>query len=66
MAPVVLVASTLVIVVIAPLLATDPAFGWSADLFAVVFLLLLGSVAFGARRPRHRAPRSGAWVPAGP
>ena len=45
MAPVVLVASTLVIVIIAPLLATDPAFGWSADLFAVVFLLLLGSVA---------------------
>ncbi len=30
---------------IAPLLATDPAFGWSADLFAVVFLLLVGSVA---------------------
>ena len=44
LAPVVLVASTLVIVIIAPLLATDPAFGWSADLFAVVFLLLLGSV----------------------
>jgi len=44
LAPVVLVASTLVIVVITPLLATDPGFGWSADLFAVVFLLLLGSV----------------------
>ena len=44
LAPVVLVASSLVIVIIAPLLATDPAFGWSADLFAVVFLLLLGSV----------------------
>jgi formate hydrogenlyase subunit 4 len=44
-APVVLVATTLVIAVIAPLLATDPAFGWSTDLFAVVYLLLVGSVA---------------------
>ncbi len=44
LAPVVLVATTLVIAAIAPLLATDPAFGWSADLFAVVFLLLFGSV----------------------
>jgi formate hydrogenlyase subunit 4 len=41
---VVLVATTLVVAAIAPLLATDPAFGWCADLFAVVFLLLLGSV----------------------
>jgi formate hydrogenlyase subunit 4 len=40
-----LVGTTLVIAVIAPLLATDPAFGWSADLFAVVYLLLLGSIA---------------------
>jgi formate hydrogenlyase subunit 4 len=45
LAPLALVATTLVIAVIAPLLATDPAFGWSADLFAVVYLLLLGSVA---------------------
>ena len=45
LAPLVLVGTTLVIAVIAPLLATDPAFGWSADLFAVVYLLLLGSVA---------------------
>jgi formate hydrogenlyase subunit 4 len=44
-APVVLVATTLVIAVIAPLLATDPAFGWSSDLFVVVYLLLVGSVA---------------------
>ncbi len=44
-APVVLVATTLVISVIAPLLATDPAFGWSTDLFAIVYLLLVGSVA---------------------
>ena len=42
--PLVLVATTLVVAAVAPLLATDPAFGWSADLFAVVFLLLLGSV----------------------
>ncbi|HVX20079.1 MAG TPA: respiratory chain complex I subunit 1 family protein [Acidimicrobiales bacterium] len=44
-APVVLVATTVVIAAIAPLLATDPAFGWSTDLFAVVYLLLVGSVA---------------------
>ena len=44
-APVVLVATTLVIALVAPLLATDPAFGWSADLFALVYLLLVGSVA---------------------
>jgi len=44
LAPLVLVGTTLVIAVIAPLLAVDPAFGWSADLFAVVYLLLLGSV----------------------
>ena len=45
LAPLVLVGSTVVVAAIAPLLATDPAYGWSADLFAVVFLLLLGSVA---------------------
>jgi len=45
LAPVVLVASTMVVAAIAPLIATGPGFGWSADLFAVVFLLLLGSVA---------------------
>ena len=38
-------AATVVVAAIAPLLATDPAYGWSADLFAVVYLLLLGSVA---------------------
>jgi formate hydrogenlyase subunit 4 len=45
LAPLVLVGSIVVVAAIAPLLATDPAYGWSADLFAVVFLLLLGSVA---------------------
>jgi formate hydrogenlyase subunit 4 len=45
LAPLVLVGSTVVAAAVSPLLATDPAFGWSADLFAVVFLLLLGSVA---------------------
>jgi len=45
LAPLVLVATTLVIAAIAPLLASGPAFGWSADLFAIVYLLLLGSVA---------------------
>jgi formate hydrogenlyase subunit 4 len=45
LAPLVLVASTVVVAAIAPFLATDPAYGWSADLFAAVFLLLLGSVA---------------------
>ena len=45
LAPLVLVGTTVVVAAIAPLLATDPAFGWSADLFAVVYLLLLGSVA---------------------
>jgi len=45
LAPPLLVGTTLVIAAIAPLLATDPAFGWSADLFAIVYLLLLGSVA---------------------
>lgn len=44
-APLVLVAAVVVAAAVAPLLATYPAFGWSADLFAVVFLLLLGSVA---------------------
>ncbi|MDA8359660.1 MAG: NADH-quinone oxidoreductase subunit H [Actinomycetota bacterium] len=44
-APVVLVATTLVVAVTAPLLATDPAFANSTDLFAVVYLLLVGSVA---------------------
>jgi formate hydrogenlyase subunit 4 len=44
-APLVLVGSVAVAAAITPLLGTAPAFGWSADLFAVVFLLLLGSVA---------------------
>lgn len=47
LAPLVLVATTVVVAAIAPLLATDPALGWSADLFAVVYLLLLGSVVLG-------------------
>lgn len=42
--PVVLVATTLVIALVAPLLSTDPAFGWSADLFALIYLMLIGSV----------------------
>jgi formate hydrogenlyase subunit 4 len=45
LAPLVLVGSTVVVAALAPLVATYPAFGWSADLFAVVYLLLLGSVA---------------------
>ena len=45
LAPLLLVATTLVVAAVAPLLATGPALGWSADLFAVVYLLLLGSVA---------------------
>ena len=44
-APLVLVASVVVATAVAPVLGTYPAFGWSADLFAVVFLLMLGSVA---------------------
>ena len=44
-APLVLVGSVAVAAAVAPLLGTAPAFGPSADLFAVVFLLLLGSVA---------------------
>ena len=44
-APVLLVATTLVIAAIAPLLGTHPALASSSDLFAVVFLLLFGSVA---------------------
>jgi formate hydrogenlyase subunit 4 len=45
LAPLLLVATTLVVAAVAPLLATGPALGWSADLFAVVYLLLLGSIA---------------------
>ena len=67
LAPLVLVGSTVVVAAaIAPLLATDPAFGCSADLFAVVFLLLLGLGGPRARRPSTRGPRSGAWARAGP
>lgn len=47
LAPLVLVGTTVLVAAIAPLLATDPAMGWSADLFAVVYLLLFGSVALG-------------------
>ncbi len=45
MAPLVFFASVAVAAAITPLLATSTALGWSADLFAIVFLLLLGSVA---------------------
>jgi formate hydrogenlyase subunit 4 len=45
LAPVVLVGTTLVIALVAPLVSVSPAFGATADLFAVVYLLLLGSVA---------------------
>ena len=45
LAPLVLTGSTVAAVVIAPLAATSPAFGRSADVFVIVFLLLAGSVA---------------------
>ncbi len=44
LAPLVLIASTAAAVAIAPLISTGPALGRTADGFAVVFLLLLGSV----------------------
>jgi formate hydrogenlyase subunit 4 len=43
-APVVLVATTLVVVAFAPLVTTRTPFAGGSDLFAVVFLLLFGSV----------------------
>ena len=45
LAPLVLVASTAAAVMIAPLISTRPALGRTADVFVIVFLLLLGSVA---------------------
>jgi formate hydrogenlyase subunit 4 len=45
LAPLVLIASTAVAVAITPLISTVPALGRTADAFAVVFLLLTGSVA---------------------
>ncbi len=45
LAPLVLTASTAAAVMISPLISTRPAFGRTADVFVVVFLLLLGSVA---------------------
>jgi formate hydrogenlyase subunit 4 len=45
LAPLVLIASTAAAVAIAPLVSTRPALGTTADVFVVVFLLLLGSVA---------------------
>jgi len=45
LAPLVLTASVAAAVMIAPLISTRPAFGRTADVFVVVFLLLLGSVA---------------------
>jgi len=44
-APVVLVATTVVVVWLAPLLSTRVSLAGGSDLFAIVFLLLLGSVA---------------------
>jgi formate hydrogenlyase subunit 4 len=44
-APLVLVATTLVVAVVAPFVTTEPAVGPVADLFAVVALLALGAVA---------------------
>ena len=45
LAPLVLVATTAVAAVIAPLVTTGPALGGTADAFVIVFLLLAGSVA---------------------
>ncbi|HUY48587.1 MAG TPA: NADH-quinone oxidoreductase subunit H [Streptosporangiaceae bacterium] len=45
LAPLVLIASTAVAVAIAPLISTGPALGRTSDVFVIVFLLLLGSVA---------------------
>jgi formate hydrogenlyase subunit 4 len=45
LAPLVLIASSATAVAIAPLISTGPALGRTSDAFAVVFLLLLGSVA---------------------
>lgn len=44
-APLVLVATTVVVTVVAPFVTTEPAIGPAADLFAVVALLALGAVA---------------------
>jgi formate hydrogenlyase subunit 4 len=43
-APVVLVATAVLVAAISPLVTTHPPFGQSADFFLVVFVLLLGSV----------------------
>jgi len=45
LAPLVLIASAAAAVVIAPLISTGPALGRTCDVFVIVFLLLLGSVA---------------------
>ena len=45
LAPLVLIASTAAAVTIAPLISTGPALGRTSDVFVIVFLLLLGSVA---------------------
>ena len=45
LAPLVLVASTAVAAAVSPLLTTRPVLGSSADVFVVVYLLLMGSVA---------------------
>lgn len=44
LAPVVLAATTLVVIVLVPVVTTSPVLATGSDLFAVVFLLLLGSV----------------------
>ena len=63
--PLVLVATTLVIAVVDPLAATNPAFGWSADLFALVYLLLVGSIArYSASHARAVSRKRSTW-PAG-
>jgi formate hydrogenlyase subunit 4 len=45
LAPLMLLASTLVVAVVAPFVTTEPAIGPAADLFAVVALLVLGALA---------------------
>jgi formate hydrogenlyase subunit 4 len=45
LAPLVLLASTVVIAVVAPFVTTEPAIGPAADVFAIVALLVLGAIA---------------------
>ena len=64
LAPLVLTASAAAAVMIAPLISTRPALGRTADVFAVVFLLLLGSVALALAGLTPARP-SGGWGRAG-